>query len=251
MKFFAVIFLFGFAVAGEGRGGEIQTATAAPDVLVVADAISIPEGFRPAPGKPVYYVLVGRSQMTLGNSIGGVKLPDAATVERAVVAALASQGFVRTQVGGPVPSICLLVVWGDANFLYQDDEARRDRAKVENLMGTNKPRAQSLSFEAMDKLQAASNEDRLYVLLAALDPTELRKKKKVLLWRTSMSIDWRNNLADALPAMLASAAPFFGTSSDAPAFVDEAGRRKAEVNIGELKVIPNEASPPAGSPVKK
>ena len=84
----------------------------------------------------------------------------------------------------------------------------------------------------MDKLRAASNEDRLYLSLAALDGQAYRQKTKRLLWRTSMTVDWRNNLADVLPVMLASAAPFFGTNSDKPVFSDEKDRRKANVNIG-------------------
>lgn len=55
-------------------------------------------------------------------------------------------------------------------------------------------------------------------------------------WRTSMSVDGRANFALALPAMLESGAPFFGTDS-APVFSGEADRRKAEVNIGELNVL--------------
>ena len=264
MKTFFAIVAAGLALVA-ARGADQRLGTVAgrsgdqakrkPDVLVVADAVGdIPEGFRPSKGKPVYYVLVGKVEMTLGNAVGGVKMPKPAMVEGAVVEALASQGFVRTQVGGPIPSICILVAWGDANFIDLDDpppppgsaEARVratavDRSKVETIMGTYKPSSASLSDEA--KIAQASNDDRLYIFLAALDPTALRQKKKKLLWRTSMSIDGRETLAEALPAMLASAAPFFGLNSDKPVFIDDKDRRKADVEIGELKIIPGEAPP--------
>jgi hypothetical protein len=256
------------AVAG------LSAATTPPpsglEVLVVADAISVPEGLRPSPGKPIYYVL-GKSQMTFGESVAGVKMPKPEVVEKAVVESLASQGFVRTNVGGPLPSIFIIATWGDANFadmevppdpndadavansalLKKTTAASRDRNVIEQLVGTNKPGAQSISFEAMGKLQAASNEDRLYISLAALDVPSYKQKKRVLLWRTSMTIDWRNKLADALPAMLASAAPFFGTDSTAPVFSDDAARRRAEVNIGQMKVIPDEAKPVSEPDMKK
>jgi hypothetical protein len=241
------------------------------EVLVVADAVTdVPEGLRPAPGKPIYYVL-GKAQMTVGDSVAGVKMPRPELVEKAVVDALATQGFVRTQVGGPLPSIFIIASWGDANFadlevppdpndadavanaalLKKTTAASRDRNMIEQLVGTNKRGSQSMSFEAMGKLQAASNENRLYVSLAALDVPAFKAKKRVLLWRTSMTIDWRNKLADALPAMLASAAPFFGTNMDKPVFSDDTDRRKASVDIGELKVMPDEVKPADEAKAKK
>jgi hypothetical protein len=122
---------------------------------------------------------------------------------------------------------------------------------IEQLVGTNKWGAGSLSPMEMDKLRAASNEDRLYISLAALDVPAFKQKQRVVLWRTSVTIDWRNTLADVLPTMLASAAPFFGTNSDRPVFVDDKDRRKANVDIGDLKVVPDEAQPADESKAKK
>ncbi len=85
------------------------------DILISADAIPSPEGFRPLPGRPIHYLLF-QSRATLGEAIGGVKLPDAPVVERAVVAELEKQGFLRTQEGGPIPDIVIMAVLGDSNF---------------------------------------------------------------------------------------------------------------------------------------
>ncbi len=94
------------AVAAKDKGLEI---------LLSADAIPSPEGFRPKPGQPIYYLLF-QSRQTLGEAIAGVKLPEPAMVERAVVAELEKQGFVRAKEGGPLPEIVIFAVVGDSNF---------------------------------------------------------------------------------------------------------------------------------------
>lgn len=101
------------------------------DVLIAADATLPPEHLRPRPGKPIHYFFT-QSRQSLGEVVAGVKLPDDAAVERAVVAELTKQGFVRTDVGGPIPDIVILAVLGDSNFKneippgnpWNDDELR-------------------------------------------------------------------------------------------------------------------------------
>lgn len=93
----------------------IATKDKGLDVLLSADAIASPEGFRPKPGQPIHYVYSQKSE-TLGDAIAGIKLPEPAFIERAIVAELAKQGFIRTQVGGPIPDIVILAIVGDANF---------------------------------------------------------------------------------------------------------------------------------------
>jgi len=85
------------------------------DVLISADAVPTQDGLRPTPGHPVYYLL-GQSRLTLGDSVAGVKLPEPAVVEKFVVAELTKQGFVRTDVGGPLPAVYIMAVVGDSNF---------------------------------------------------------------------------------------------------------------------------------------
>lgn len=285
------------------------------EVLVTADAIASPEGFRPKPGKPVHYIF-SQTRQTLGDAIAGVKLPDPALVERAVVSELEKQGFVRTAVGGPMPAIYILAIVGDSNFeeppidwdapledpdfsrylrmvphrsLLQRtllhsyalltleqifnrsargeeldrargviiDEAMRirtresgrfhDRGKVVALVGGDKVAraidAREISNSEAQRIAYAAKENRLYVSLNAFDAARWAKKEKVLLWRTNLSIDWRKNLATELPTMLAHAGPLFGTDLAVPAFMDERSRKKAEVTIGDTKVVPDENPP--------
>jgi hypothetical protein len=85
------------------------------DILISADAIPSPEGFRPKPGKPIHF-LYFQTRQTLGDAVAGVKLPEPALVERAVVAELEKQGFVRAKEGGPLPEIGIIAVVGDSNL---------------------------------------------------------------------------------------------------------------------------------------
>lgn len=288
-------------------------------VLVASDAVPSPDGFRPKPGHAVYYLL-GQSRLTLGDSVAGVKLPEPAVVEKAVVAELTKQGFVRTDVGGPIPSVFIMAVVGDSNFeepkidldnplndgeissfMYQvnvrallesnllsgkvtsnletlfDPDRRaspdeqdakelilneamrlrfraspraQDKKKIMALMGAAKIEKavgeRSLSSSAAEAMAWSVYENRYFVTLSAFDAARWKNKEKVLLWRTTMIIDWRKNLADELPTMLAEAGPLFGTDVAVPGLVNTADRRKGEVGIGELKVVPEDkpAAPP-------
>ena len=241
----------GFFLGAISSASRAASPSQGPEVLVVADAVTVPESFRPSPGKPVYYIF-GQSYLFLGDVVAGVKLPDRAFIENTVEAELAKQGFVRTQVGGPMPSIFILAIWGEATFDAGAGSGpggfrRADRAKIENIVGTRK----SFYADAFDgrNIAIASNEDRLYLSLAAFDAPLFAKKEKRLLWRTSMSIDQRNDLKIALPAMLASGAPYFGTDVKKPTFLDDRDRRKFQVEIGESKVVPdNNAIAPSAEP---
>lgn len=109
------VFLLAATLRAADKSSANQKVARGLEVLVTADAIASPEGFRPKPGQPVHYIF-NQTRLTIGDSVGGVKLPDPALVERLLVAELAKQGFVRTQVGGPVPSIYILAIVGDSNF---------------------------------------------------------------------------------------------------------------------------------------
>lgn len=282
------------------------------DVLISADAIASPEGFRPRPGKPIHYIFF-QSRQTLGEAVAGVKLPEPALVERAVVAELGKQGFVRTEVGGPLPEIAINAVVGDANFEpprvpfgnpYEDPEfasyidqvpirrildryllgqrvpasasaifdgpwpsptpeindardaiisealriAERtsgrgeDRAKINALLGATKvERAvadRTISYSEAEKIAWAAQENKLYITLSAFDVKRQADGSRTLLWRTTMLIDWRNDLSKTLPTMLALAGPMFGTDLPAPGFLNDLDPSKAKVEVGEAKVVP-------------
>lgn len=253
-RFFTALFSFGvlWATAAMARAAE---APKGPEVLVVADAAMAPEGFRPTPGKPIHYIL-HVAERTLGEPTGGLKLPGNVMVEQALVAELSKQGFVRTEIGGPIPAIFILAFWGDTGFDPEMHETGKislmfwDQSKLNNVIGMNK-----LASSLVDarKIADATEEDRYYLTVAAFDAATFKQEKR-LLWRTSMSVEWRNDFIGALPVMLASAGSLFGTNVDTPRFMDDAARRNAEVHIGEVTVVPNppkEADPATKKPAGK
>jgi hypothetical protein len=243
-----------------------------PEVLVVADAVDAPESLRPVPGQPIYYVVLGKTERHLGQASAGEPMPDPADVEAQVTAVLATQGFRKTAVGGPMPSIALVITWGEANLMIdefgfsnsdadgEDGEMMAaqlvawNRREIRQLVGANKPAL--LSYSEADLVNEAARNDRLHVTIAALDAQALARKEKKLVWRTRISVyAHRQTLAEVLPVMLASAAPMFGIGSRKPVFIDDALRRKADVQIGELQVIddhvPQAESPPAKNEDRK
>jgi len=217
------------------------------EVLVAADTMAIPDGLRLGPGNPIYYRFA-QTQQSLGNIVAGIKLPAAAKVESAVVAELTKQGFVRAKTGGPNPSIYLLAVVGDANFTFGWGGAScrscpefKDKPIVEAIIGVNE--AQTLSSEKRERLALADNEDRYYVTVIAFDVALMARKEKRVLWRTSMSIRFSDDFEVTLPTMLASGGPFFGRDLKEPEFMGDSERRKADVEIGDLIVVPDEKKP--------
>lgn len=283
------------------------------EVLISADAIASPEGFRPQPGKPIHYLLSLRKE-TLGDAVAGVKLPSPQQVQDALVAELDKQGFKQTGLGGPLPQLMIVATVGDANFkipsaptfgnpildpdfepylravnvravligspvinvpmtideLFDVDaefpsreqrvnqardlivaEALRirategsraaDRSKLLALVGAakvNRAVAEgAMSGPAADRIADAARDNLYYITLDAFDAVAWQNKQQLVLWRTTMLIDWRMDFSKALTEMLAQAGPVFGTDVAAPGYVNT-GQREGSVEIGTLKVVP-------------
>ena len=235
----------------------LQAQKRGPDVLIVADNFGHDiTSTRPTKDRPVYYVYLGGAQRDIGASIAGERMPRKDQLEAALDAALASQNFRRTQVGGPVPDIVLLYSFGSANLNlmeWSEDEFDADSGELTGtndfsyatdaremraLVGAAKVQNRMLSPAEAADLNDAITTDRIYILLAALDAREASKKNPKIMWRTRISIpSVRNSLPKALDMMLASAAPFFGADSEAPVFIGDRDRRKTDVQIGETEVV--------------
>lgn len=222
-----------------------------PDVLVVGDAVpDLPEQFQPTREKPVYYVLLGSAERTLGAVWAGERQPDRAVLEGEVARVLASRHYLRTQLGGPMPQLALVVTWGSANLMIDDLEETNDdgetvtsslvwnRREIAQLVGADKAYDKMLSSTEAEEINDAARQDRLYIMVAALDAQALAKKQKKLIWRTRISIESRRtSLPESLAVMLDSAVPYFGRSTDLPVFIDDNLRRKADVQIGTPIVV--------------
>jgi hypothetical protein len=88
-----------------------------------------------------------------------------------------------------------------------------------------------------------------YVVASAYDLATLAEKK-LLLWRTRMTVS-SNGLAQeqSVPAMIATAAPFFGRDMTEPEIVVRRVLNETNIKIGEAVVVPDATSgPPANQP---
>ncbi len=237
-----------------------------PDVLIVADVLAKDSAtsLRPEPGRPIYYIILGKMERDLGSPYGGMKSPDPAAVQKELTAALASQGFLETKVGGPKPSLALIVSWGQANLSTQEVTESVDStdsatgttttenvtsniafnvSEIAQLVGADKAARRLVSNQEASEINENLNSDRLYIFVGALDADALRKKQKKIMWRTRISIDSRREeLDDNLRLMISAAAPYFGRGEDLPITITEENRR-AGVKLGELKVVGE--TPPA------
>ena len=229
-----------------------------PDVLVVSDVlVEAPASLRPTPDTPIYYVLIGGMERTLGDSIAGEKMPKREEVARKLMTALATQGFQRTQVGGPIPTLAIVFTYGSANDSAMEvsdtdpDSGETttstitfNQREIARLVGADKASRQMLMSSEAERINDAARDDRLYVFIAALDAVALAKKEKKPLWRTRISIESRRRtLPESLAVVLASAAPHFGTQTDLTVFVEDGDRRRTDVQVGTPVVIPS--TPPA------
>lgn len=102
-------------------GSLLAAGRQGPEVLVIGDALQdVPVALRPAPGKPAYYLLMGNVESDIGFPLGGMPRPDPKAMEAELTKVLAGQGFIRTEVGGPMPRIALALSWGTAGLASED-----------------------------------------------------------------------------------------------------------------------------------
>ncbi len=232
-------------------GGQVAWCGSSPEVLVVTDVVAEAGEFLvPTEEHPGFYVFLGGKERTLGQPIAGERLPAWPHVRDELESVLAKQHYHRTDLGGPKPTLVLVCTWGSAN-LDLDTFEETDNATGETsinsvvfnarefaqLTGLTKRSRQRLSRQDQDRLATVLREDRLYLLVAALDAESLALRQPKLVWRTWISIpSLRHSLPAELATMLRVAAPNFGRDTAQPFFWEETSRR-AEVEIGETTVI--------------
>lgn len=240
-----------------------------PEVLVVSDVLlTPPEAARPTKENPIHYIILGGGERTLGDAYAGDKMPKREEVARALVGVLETQGFRLTKLGGPIPQLAIVFTYGSANLssvdLNETDPSTGETTtstvtfnhrEIMALVGADKASRRLLMSSEADRINEAAREDRLYLFIAALDVDALLKRKeKKLVWRTRISIPSRGRwLPESVDVMLKTAGPYFGAATEMPVFLDDADRRKAEVQIGTPVVVPEQPapkSPPPSAPKK-
>jgi hypothetical protein len=93
--------------------------------------------------------------------------------------------------------------------------------------------------------QAAS--DVYYVVASAYDHRSVMEKRRVLLWRTRMTVAAQGvSQEQTLPTLVLSAAPFFGKDMAEPEILSKRAMREGKVEVGTPTVVE-----PAPAPTKK
>jgi hypothetical protein len=244
--------LVGCMMAGFALRSALVAASAGSpkEILVVSDASAPPQELRPKPERPIRYVLNSIEQ-SLGEIVDGEKIPSATVIERATELELKKQGFVRATVDGIFPEVSIVVIFGASNFAdpekrhsiasvhdtdwlqrYLGSQRAVDQVKLEALVGlppsVATPRGNMRTALPTDgPIGWVLAGDRYYVAVCAYDAKRLLQKEKVLLWRTSMFIDARQDFTKGLPIMLAQAGPLFGVSTANPASSEQMSAQPA------------------------
>ncbi len=241
-----------------------------PDVLVVADVMTRDETEKaalvPTAENPIYYYLLGKKEEHIGTPFANDPMPKGEEVEAEIVKYLAKQHFIKTEVGKTKPQIIILFTWGSASLDEQQLEetdpdtgdttittVTTDKRRLELMAGKHKAEDKLLMSTEADVLNDNIRTDRLFIMIAAMDADALAKKEKKLLWRTNISMENRRaNLTETFPAMIASAAPYFGRENGVNETIDDK-MRKADgtVTYGELKVLENGTPTEEKTPAKK
>ncbi len=88
--------------------------------------------------------------------------------------------------------------------------------------------------------------DVYYVVASAYDYRMAAENRRVLLWRTRMTVATEGvSQLQSLPVVIAAAAPFLGKEMDEPAILTPRTLREGKVEIGESVVVPDTAAAPS------
>ena len=209
----------------------------------------------PTPTAPVYYVAVSAGYKDFGGIVAGERPIPRQIVNKTMLKVLAKQGYLPV---GPNqrPDIVLLWSWGTLNverlsFSPDSPALRVNERYMQRFLGGDKLGLTSndpfpeqtlspgliLGGDARNLIDVAQHD--LYVaVIAAYDVKLSDPKQGVLLWKTRISCPSRGFwLPDALPAMLAIAAPNIGRETARPVWIRASESFKPEVKLGDLKLL--------------
>ena len=232
-KFFCLRAAFGLTTllsAGALRAGDDIRVGVVVEVTHEGKKID-----RPMPNRPAYYepVILGYREM------GGVLTfwqrpsPPPAEVKRALVQALAAQGYLVAPPQTPA-SLVLAVRWGVVDPEMQPVFDSKDSAidKIEpvdssqmlaivvgqgwyDIYPTSDPFARELTANLHDK-----EASRYFLIISALDAQAFANHQQVLLWRAHVTTQyWGHYLDQVLGTMITASAPLLGTKTTRPQII--------------------------------
>lgn len=234
-------FLLSAPLQGEGFLGFLTRRE--PDILTVTDVTDEGRSWpSPEPGKPVYYEAISFGTRNFPG-LAGDPTPNSRAMLNLIVKTLAKQGFVRAPKKG-VAKVFLSIGWGYS----------RANLSALGFLGGNKldlmwelesgpmlsPNVLRRGFRGVDevKVMEAANSDLYIASIQAFDLVALDAGKKILLWHTRIACEATGlTMAETMPTMIIAAGPFIGRETQKPVWRDLTDLRKANVDIGEAKML--------------
>lgn len=88
-----------------------------------------------------------------------------------------------------------------------------------------------------------------FVIASAYDYVAMRHGRRVLLWRTKMTVNSSGiSMGESLPSLVTTAGPYFGRDMTAPVTLTRRIDREGKVEVGEPVVVPDAPAPDAAPP---
>lgn len=241
----AVVFLGFFLLSGRVEGGGFLgfLARREPDILTVTDVTDEGRSWpSPEPGKPVYYEAISFGTRNFPG-LPGDPSPNPRAMLNLIVKTLAKQGFVRATKKGEA-KVFLSIAWGYSRanlsalgFLGGDKLDLMWELESGPALSPNVLRR---GFRGMDemKIMEAANSDLYIASIQAFDLVALDAGTKKLLWHTRIACEATGiTMADTMPTMIIAAGPFIGRETKKPVWRDLTDLRKANIDIGEVKML--------------
>ncbi len=195
----------------------------------------------PTPASPAYYLLINGGYQEMGDLVKGEKSPDAARVEKLVRKALAVNGYQGVTKTSPHLDLVVTFHWGYANPQIEKDDSGNETFynlnQMYSLVGGRALSKADLNFERAAITEAA-REDRYFVIVTAFDfNAYMKQKKRIMLWRTQMSVPSVGIDQDtALPALVSAGGALMGRETNLPKQIFSDLGRQGEVEIGTATV---------------
>ena len=239
----------------------------------------------PSRDQPAYYFLQPGDYRIEGEETGNERPPPPGLLAANLQRALAMNNY-RPAAPGHPPSLLIIFHWGAHNNLGEDfpDIGHRNLLSRAALIGGKKfaeDLKQALAQQDRDDEIAAdlsqefqgmlagfgamkrftnrdgktmqlveeSKAECYYVIASAYDYAAVTQGKRVLLWRSKMTVDSAGvNMADTLPGLIQNAARYFGRDMPEPATISRPINREEQIRLGPMEVQEYLPDKPAGKP---
>lgn len=222
---------------------------------------------------PAYFHVHGGGYLERGEPPAGEKTVTKENLEQVLVRSLATAGYLPAQLPDHPPSLFITYSWGLHTLAQNNPTASQlERAtliagekfakKLQQVFMESREFNQSVRY--MDASAAAtldpanlfkrsdpkiefvvdqSETDLYYVIASAYDYRAGAEKRRVLLWRTRMTVTSRGVTQEqTLPTIVLSAARYFGKEMTSPATAFKRATPEGHVEIGTATVV--EVVPP-------